>query len=208
MRSRIIFRQWQRQPYLDLTPLAGVLFLLVEFFLLTSYPREPSRGLVAIEKVPYAAGGSCFRLSPSTQTVVSLTREGFVSFANSDTTLQSVAIRQVSGAYGVTFSTYQLAELRGLPFLATKIERLPLLLFTAASEPLGSKILKQNNDLSKKQVVDCVKAAKLLSHSLTNLPTALFLVIEAETDASKVMELLNLLQAKSINRFYLITQSR
>ena len=202
------FRQWQHLPYPDLTPLAGVLFLLVEFFLLTSYPREPSRGLVAIEKVPYAAGGDCFKVSSATQTVISLTREGFISFASSDTTIQRAAIRQVSIKYGVIFSSSQLAELCKLPFLATKVEHLPLFLFTSAAAPYNSSRLEQTDDLDTKQAVACVKAASLFSHSLTTLPAYVFLVIDAKADASKVMGLLDVLEASGIHRFCLTTQSR
>ncbi len=206
MKRSVISR---RAPHLvlpDMAPIAGTIFVLVCFFLLTASFRESPKGLVALERLPRSTGTLCLVEAP--RVLVSLTPSGCFSFAASDTKLQFTVIKRVSKKYGIAFSAPQLLTLKSLPFLASNVERLPSILLSTNSIQSNTIPAAPNTLLDERQLMDCVKTAKANAYALLGSPVYFCLCIDAETDASKVMRLLGLLQTQGIHRFLLMTQAQ
>lgn len=62
--------------------------------------------------------------------------------------------------------------------------------------------------LPDQQLAACVVAAQTLSPRLTALPVNIYLMADAQTNSSAVMQLLNLLRQQGINRLNLIAHCR
>jgi biopolymer transport protein ExbD len=205
MRSKITFRHSAYSSQNNLTPIAGVLLALASLLLLTYYPPEHRRGLVPIGETPRVIGNVCFSVHTTSETIISLAADGQVSFAVTDSTLQAAVLGQVGKVHGVTFTTLQAGTLGNLPYLSTSIDELPGLL-TSSSAITHQALLsaQQKATLDYSQLVECVGYTKVLAPVLTGYPTSFFLAINAETDASKVMHLISMLQDQGINRFNLL----
>jgi biopolymer transport protein ExbD len=203
MRSRTSFYKSSRPPYFDLAPLAGVFFALNCLLLLVYFPSEPRRGLASIEETPYYCP-ACFNVPTEASIVVSLAASGGTSFATFNASLQVAALKLVSQQYGVSFSATDINSLEKLLFLAVKVEQLPSIL-TNADDGIAALNLDRNYPgLTDEQLVSCVQVARKLAPAYTQQTADIFLLIDARTDASKVMHLFHILQNQGISRFNLI----
>lgn len=205
MKRSTTSRQTRHLPYPTIAPIAGIFLLLGCFFQLIYSPREPKNTLVSVEATPRQQRNSCFRVPPSTSILVSLTADGRTSFAALDTKLQAATLQVLSKQYGVYLSATCVSRLSALPFLAAKIEQLPSILATPNFNTTASNQIGRYSGLTYKQLLSCVLTARELAPSCTQLPVTISLVVNAHTDASKVMHLLHMFQNQGINRFYLAT---
>lgn len=203
MRNKGIFRHSAHCSYPDLTTIAGVLVALACLLLLTCYPPESRRGLVLLKETPRVIGNVCFSVHTTSETIISLAADGHVSFAITDNTLQAAILEKIGKAHGITFSALQAGALENLPYLSTSINELPGLLITSATTHQALLSAHQKSVLSYSQLVECVAYTKMLAPVLTAYPTSFLLAINAETDASKVMHLISMLQGQGINHFSL-----
>lgn len=204
MRSKGIFRHSAHCAYPDLTPIAGVLVALACLLLLTCYPPESRRGLVLLKETPRVIGNVCFSVHTTSETIISLATDGHVSLAITDSTLQAAILEKVGKAHGITFTVLQAGALENLPYLSTSIDDLPGLLTSSATTHQALLSAQQKSVLSYSQLAECVAYTKMLAPVLTDYPTSFLLAINAETDASKVMHLISMLQDQGINHFNLL----
>ncbi|MBJ6145640.1 hypothetical protein [Hymenobacter sp. BT559] len=140
----------------------------------------------------------------TSETVISLAADGRVSFATNNSTLQAAILEKIGTAHGITFTALQAGELGNLPYLSTSIGELPGILTSSAITHQALLSAQQNASLSSSQLTECVANAKAIAPILTGYPTSFFLAINAETNASKVMNLISMLRNQGVNHFYLL----
>lgn len=195
---------------LDMASFASLIFLIVCFFPLTGRLRGSESGLVADDRLPVQSA-LCWR-TPEQCAVISLNQANQLSFSVPNTypatELQTAAIKQVALQHEIIFTASQLAKLRTIPFLATTVRQLPRFLDLTAIQRHESIRLGTIDPLSEAQLAECVTAAKKLSMTLERRNLFFMLNIDADTEASKVMRLIGLLQTTGINRFELATQMK
>lgn len=207
MRKKAIFRQFVYFPYIDLTPLAGVSLALAYYLMLTCSSLERKRGIVSLQETPYAIGNTCFSVHSTTETIISLSADGRVSFAITDTALQAAVFRKIGKAHTVAFTTSESSALGTLPYLATAIDQLPSMSINSSIAYQAELSARQYSALNTLQLAECAATTKALAPLLTNYPTSFFLSISAETNASNFLKLIYVLQDQGINRFYLVAHS-
>jgi len=203
MKRRIILRQPSHLTQLDLAPLAGIFFAISCLILLVYFPSERRRGLTSIEETPYYCP-ACFSVPSVASLAVGLAADGRTSFAAFSTELQTATLKSVGWRYGIGFSAAQINQLEKLPFLALKMEQLPNLLTDPDSGVTALNLAGNYPGLTDEQLVSCVMTAKRLAPNCTQQTASIFLLIDASTNASKVMRLLYLLQNQGISYFFLM----
>ncbi|MGI4885213.1 MAG: hypothetical protein ACRYFR_09670 [Janthinobacterium lividum] len=193
---------------LDMAPFASLIFLIVCFYPLTGSWRGPGSGLVAVDRLP---GNSAVCWStPDFCAVIGLNQANQLSFSvpYSIKDIQTETIKQVALQHKIIFTASQLAKLRTIPFLATTVQRHPQFLDLTAIQRHESIRLGTISPLNETQFAECVTTAKKVSMTLERRNLHLMLNIDADTEAAKVMHLINLLQTAGINRFELSTQKK
>lgn len=203
MRSRTNFYQAPRSPYFDLAPLAGIFFALSCLLLLIYFPSERRLGLTLPEETPYYCP-ACFNVPDASSIVVGLEASGRTSFATFNADLQTATLQSVGRRYGIGFSPASSNYLEKLPFLAVNIEQLPGLLLKPDSGIAALNLDGSYPGLTDEQLLNCVQAARQIALASTQQSAHMFLLIDARTDASKVMRLFHLLGSQGISRFNLI----
>jgi hypothetical protein len=81
---------------------------------------------------------------------------------------------------------------------------LPGLLTSSVTTHQALLSAQQKSTLNYSQLAECVAHTRTLAPVLTGYPSSFFLAINAETDASKVMHLISVLQDQGINHFNLL----
>lgn len=193
MRKSTSFYKSSHLTLFDLSPLASILLSLSFLSLLIYSPSEPRRGFTSIEETPYYCP-SCFNVPNEASIVVGLATDGRTSFAAFNTELQIATLKSVSRQYRVGFSTAETNRMEKLPFLAVKLEQLPNILTNPDSGVTALNLAGNYPGLTDEQLISCVMTAKKLAPICTQQTAYVFLLIDARTNASKVMRLLHLLQ--------------
>lgn len=195
----------------DMAPFASLIFLAVCFYPLTGSLRGSESGLVAVDRLP-GNSAVCWRMPESCCAVIGLNQANQLSFSvpyNYPTkSIQTAAIRQIALQHKIVFTASQMAKLQTLPFLATTVQQLPQFLDLTAIQRHESLRLGTIGPLNEAQLAECLTAAKKLSMTLERRNLQFTLNIDVDTEASKVMHLVDLLQTTGINRFNLATQKR
>ncbi|MDQ2768950.1 MAG: biopolymer transporter ExbD [Bacteroidota bacterium] len=187
----------------DMAPFAGLLFLLVGFYALTTQFKAPRLGNVALEELPRCENSAC--LPENAEAVIGLDTAGHYSFSLSGPAFQAVTIQKVAAAYGIAFSNSQRSNLNRLDYLDVDMRELPAILDATAYQQLF-RSKKTRQPLSENQLAACVTTAKRVIQSLAHKSTYVSLLIHADTKASSVMHLIAILQNQGINRFNLKLQ--
>ncbi|MET4073746.1 hypothetical protein [Hymenobacter sp. UYCo722] len=187
----------------DMTPFAGVLFLMVCFYAISTQFKEPRIGNVALEELPYRSGSSC--LHENAEAAIGLNTDGRYSFSLSGPMFQSITIQKVAATQGVTFSALQRSKLSQIDYLDVDIRVLPAVL-DRQSDKQFSLLSRKLYPLEEKQLVACLMTSKKVIQTLVHKNSYVSLLIHAETSASKVMYLIGLLQKQGINRYNLKLQ--
>jgi len=188
----------------DLAPFAGLIFLIVGFYALTSRFKGPELGVVPNDQLPYSVTHAC--IPENMEAVVSLGTTNQLSFAVTHPETQAAAIRQVASRHGITFTPAQSAELKTLSFLRTDVENLPKLLSLPMYQRNRPAELSKLSPLSEQQLLECVVAAKTSAATLTHKPVYISFKVDSEVKTPQIERLIALLQTKGINRFNLQTQ--
>ena len=188
----------------DMAPFAGLIFLLVCFYLLTTHFRHPVASNVRIESLPFSTTHAC--LPENNETIVSLTRENQLAFAVDSRKAQTLAIQKVAQRHKISFTTNQLKQLADLPFLATDVENLPRLLSLTSDPSHRSHQSQALPPLSEQQLVECVASAKSTVQTLYHKPIYLSLRVDAEVTAGRVNRLLERLETSGFHHLRLHTQ--
>ena len=186
-----------------MSPFAGVIFLVVCFFAITTHFKAPRIGNVAIENLPESPHFSC--LVENTEAVIGLGTDGRYSFSIEGPLFQTTTIQQVAAAQGIIFSEAQLSALNQLDYLDIPIEELPVILNKPSYQQDFHRI-NQNLGLSETQLLACLMTSKKVVQSLVHKPSYVSLLIDAETNGGSVMHMLEVLQTQGINRFNLKIQ--
>ena len=187
----------------DMTPFAGVIFLLVCFYAITTQFKAPKIGNVALDELPYCSGSSC--LPENAEAVIGLDANGRYSFSLSGPLFQSITIQKVAATQGITFSALQRSKLSQIDYLDVDIRALPAVL-DRQSDKQFSLLSRKLHPLGEKQLVACLMTSKKVIQTLVHKPSYVALLIHTETSASKVMHLIGLLQEQGINRYNLKLQ--
>lgn len=203
MKSKPIVRQSFHLTQFDIMPLAGVFLAINCLLLLVYFPRGPRCGLSSLEATPQYCS-ACFNVPSDASVVVGLGRNGRTSFTTFDATLQLATLKSVSQQYGIGFPVIDINRLEKLPFLAVNFEQLPSFL-TSTYASTTSLHLEDYPGLTDEQLVSCIQAARKLAPTGSQYTADVSLLIDARTNASKVMRLLHMLQNQGIGRFNLIT---
>lgn len=195
-----------------MAPFASLVFLVVCFYPLTGNFRGPESGLVAIDRLP--GNSAVCRHTPDLDycAIIGLNKANQLSFSvpsnYPDKEIQTAAIKQIALQHKIVFTASQLAKLRTIPFLAIPVQQLPHFLNLTAVQRHESIRLETIDPLSEAQLAECVTAAKKLTMTLERRNLYFMLNIDVDTEASKVMHLIDLLQTAGINRFDLATQMK
>ena len=203
VKSRISSGNHRQINLPDMVPFAGMFFLLVSFFALTTRFKAPRSGNVALEELPRCENSAC--ISENSEAVIGLDTAGHYSFSLSGPVFQAITIQKIAAAYGIAFSHSQRSNLNRLDYLDVDVRELPSILDASAYHQLF-RSKKVCYPLPENQLVSCVTTAKRVIQSLVHKPTYVSLLIHADTKASIVMHLIDILQNKGINRFNLKLQ--
>jgi|GEM_PF-2850911 len=187
--------------------MAGVMLLLVMFYMLTTKPK-PEGG----EPGPYLNLPSVFGTSDcmpeSHQIIISLDAQNRLSIATSEGGTQIMTIaRQVAQAHRIQFTATHLRQIQQLQYLNQNIEQLPAWLSASATERQ-----RMTTDISARltyvQLLECLLTAQTASRAEFGKPAVLFLRIDKDVSAARVKQLLGLLQNQGINRFNLMAERK
>ena len=189
----------------NMAPFAGVIFLTVCFYAITTRFKTPALGNVAIEELPHRNGSSCVHLPENSESVIGLDTAGHYSFYVDGPLFQTATIQKVAATYGIVFSASQLSTLSQIEYLDADIRELPAILERPAYQRRFRFAGKQI-PLGEEQLLACVITSRSVIQSLIHKPCYVALLINSETTASKVMHLIDVLQARGINRFILKIQ--
>ncbi|MBO2008900.1 biopolymer transporter ExbD [Hymenobacter negativus] len=187
----------------DMTPFAGVVFLIVCFYAITTQFKGPRIGNAALEELPYHSGSGC--LPENNEAVIGLDTDGHYSFSVSGPLFQSITIQKVAAKQSVIFSASQRSKLNQIEYIDVDIRALPAILEEQSNNHLAL-LIKEHYPLGEEQLLACSMTSKKVIQTLVHKPSYVALLINAETSASKVMHLIELLQNQGINRFNLKLQ--
>jgi biopolymer transport protein ExbD len=188
----------------DMAPFAGVIFLVVYFFALTTQFKEPRLGNVATEKLPYSKIHTC--MPENTELVIGLDTAGHYSFSVAAPIFQTTTIQKVAAKQGIVFSESQLSNLNQLDYLDIPIHELPAIL-TKPRYKQESHMAGKQPALSEREMLECLITSKRVVQSLAHKPSYVSLLIDGETSCARVMQLFDSLQGQGLNRFNLKTQN-
>jgi biopolymer transport protein ExbD len=189
----------------DMGPFAGVVFLVVCFYMLAGRFRHKEDGIVSDAKLPYST--TYCGPPENIDLIISLNAQNKLSFGVSSKPVQIAAIQKVAARHGIGFSDSQLTALKAAPFLATDVESMPAFLSLPEYQRIKSVEQQKLSRLSEKQLLECIVAAKASAQTLYRMPVYTCLKIESDANMVHVEHLIDLLQRHGINRFNLKTQS-
>ena len=187
----------------DMAPFAGVIFLAVCFYALTTQFKELQIGNVAIEKLPHSKIHPC--MPENTELVIGLDAAGHYSFSVASPLFRTTTIQKVAAKQGIVFSDSQLSNLNQLDYLDIPVQELPAILNKPSYEQ-KFHLAGKRSLLSEREMLECLITSKRVVQSLAHKPSYVSLLIDAETNCGKVMMLFDSLQGQGINRFNLKTQ--
>lgn len=187
----------------DMAPFAGVIFLAVCFFALSTKFKEPRSGNVTVEELPYSKIHPC--MPENTELVIGLDAAGHYSFSVASPLFQTTAIQKVAAKQGIVFSESQLSKLNQLDYLDISVQELPVILNKPSYEQAFHLEGKQPA-LSESEMLECLITSKRVVQSLAHKPSYVSLLIDAETNCARVMHLFESLQGQGFNRVNLKTQ--
>ena len=188
----------------DITPFAGVLLLLVIFFLLGRF-QDPSDEAVASEHLPASSTWFC-KLSENNQAIISLTAKNQLAFSVTAPAIQAAAIKAVALQHHVKLAPFELTQLATIPLLTIDVESLPAYLALPVGQRTSLNRPSELAPLSETKLVECVSKAKDFAKTLALGPMNIALRIDSDVKMSAVNHLTALLQGQGTNHFDLVTQ--
>ena len=174
-----------------MTPFAGVIFLMVCFYAITTQFKTPQLGNVALEELPSCSNSAC--MPENAEAVIGLDTDGHYSFSVSGPLFQTTTIENVAANQGIIFSALQRSKLNKIDYLDVDIRVLPAIL-DEQSNTQFSHFSRKIHPLGEKQLLACLITSKKVIQTLVHKPSYVALLINAETSASKVMHLTDVTQ--------------
>ncbi|MBD2767630.1 hypothetical protein IC235_06970 [Hymenobacter sp. BT664] len=201
----------------DMAPFAGIFFLVVCFFLLTSRIKSPEIGIVSDEALPLSPGATCTKgialgctnslvISCNPKNQFSLAVISYDSSSQPGALTQAGVIEKVAASHGITFTASEAAALATLPFLATKVEQISGFLKLPPYQRRQLARLGTVNTLPQEQLLECIAAAQK-SAECSNKRLLFFLRFDTEVRTGLVMHFLTLLRNKGIRHPILMVRS-
>ena len=188
-----------------MAPFAGLFFLVVAFYALSSRFKGTEVGIVSNDQLPFTSEWSRGKTPEYCEAVTSVNTENQLSFAVDCPAIQTVAIQKVALHHGIKLTPSQLDRLKTLSFLATTVENLPALLSLQDYQYRQAIELERRNPLSEKQLAECLSAAKA-SRTLPHMPIHFAFKISPEVKMGQVGHLFDVFQSLGISRYSLYTQ--
>lgn len=188
----------------DIAPLAGVLLLVVSYFLLGRF-QNPTNEAVATEQLPATTTWHC-KFSDNDRVIISLDAKNRLTFSVTSRTIQTAALKAIALHHCIRLTATQATELARIPFLSTDVENLPAYLALPIGERNNANQQHLLGFLSEKELIECLIAAKTSAQTLEHRLIYFTLRIESDVEMINVNHLTDLLQAQGIHRFDLATQ--
>lgn len=179
---------------------ASCLLLLALFFVYKYGSQVAEMGLVADANLPKTHTIEC---GPEViYSVISIDRNDNLSFGlGSQNEIQTAAIKNVAAHHGITFTPYQLAELKSLPFLAVDVKQLPQLLSLPYNRRIQASTFATFGRLTEGQLEECIIASRDVARRRFQRPIVISLRVDAEAKTGKMMRIIDALQSNHISRF-------
>jgi biopolymer transport protein ExbD len=199
----------------DLIPFASMLLLLSCMFFLAGRFRSPHIGMVDDSQLPFN-NVICWRNGTVSSPIISIDRNNHRSFGiqefdvDSPTagTMRTAVIRRVCASHGIKLTAFQVAESGKLAWLSTNIEALPNFLSLSSQQQFELVRLNKVEPISDRQLREYIVAAKMATDAILKRHMSVYLRIDGDVEAGKVIHLIDILQDLGINRFELMAQSR
>ena len=188
----------------DIAPVAGILLLLVSFFLLGHF-QNPAHEIVASENLPSTSIWYC-KLAENNKAIISLTAKNQLAFSVDAPAIQTAAIKEVAIQHHIKLTTDELVELAKIPMLRVNVENLPAYFKQPASKRNSLQYLNSLSQLSEDQLIECISKARNCTRAWTTAPMGIAVRIDSETQMSAVNHLTALLEGQGANRINLATQ--
>ena len=191
-------------PLPDFAPFAGVLLLVVSFFLVGRF-QNPTDEIVASEQLPYSSTWYC-KLAENHEAIISLTAKNQLAFSVTSPAIQTAAIKAVALQHHVRLTPTELVELAKIPLLSINVESLPSYLGQPASKRNSLNQLSELSPLSERELVECISKARELANTSAHGPMKIAVRIDSETKMNAVNHLTALLEGQGTNHVDLVTQ--
>lgn len=198
----------------DLIPFASVFLISSCLFLLTGRFKNPHTGMVEDGQLPFN-NAVCWRDGTGSNPVISIDHNNHLSFgiqefdrANPTAgTVRVAVIRRVCANHNIKFTAFQIMKLAKLDWLSMNSEAFPNFL-SRASQQLKLIKASKAEPINDEQLQEYITAAKMATDAILRRNMSVYLRIDADVKAGKVMLLIDILQEVGINRFELMAQCR
>ena len=187
----------------DMVPFASLIFLLLLLFLPNVRILGSDPGIVQSNNLPQSFERGCGKITEANGVIISLDTLNRFSFAVTSSKLQAVAIQRVAGHYGIQFTALQQEAASAIPYLSTSVTTLAEFL----SQPVYERVKPSKNFgfLTEQQLFDCVTATRNINTILGFHHLHTWLRIDANVKATRVAQLLDSLQVRGSQGFFLST---
>jgi biopolymer transport protein ExbD len=187
-------------PSLDMTPMVDLAFLLVTFFMLTATPTED---VAVVVDTPSSTSDK--KLPEKNVITLTVDKDKRVFFSMESQQVKLTTLDRLGAKYGVSFNDAQKKRFAVLPDFGVPVQQLPSFL---SMTPEGRKAVKQPGipyDSLNNQMIEWVMAAR--NAHVEQFHQAPYIAIkgDGQADVPTVREVIESLQEKKLNRFYLIT---
>jgi biopolymer transport protein ExbD len=180
--------------------MAGVVLLLVMFYMLTTRQKHEENG-------PYLNLPTSFhypgRLPDSHFLIISLDVQNRAYVATSDEATQTAMVMRIAKRHHVRFTATQVHELRQLKFLSQNVFQLPTWLSASTTErqQMATGI---SAELGTTELMEYVLAGQDANRAVFGKPAYIVLRIDKDASTKNVKQLIRLLQRQGINRYNLL----
>ncbi|WP_305010325.1 ExbD/TolR family protein [Hymenobacter mellowenesis] len=192
------------------------MLLLVSFmFLPTGRFESPSHGVVKDAQLPFN-NAVCWRDGTGSNPVISIDHTNNFSFGIQEFepgkptagAIRAAVTQRVCANHGIQLNNQQKAQANKLAWLSVNAEALPALLCLGSQQQPEPTQSRKLNLLSDKQLQEYVAAAKIETDLILKRHMSVYIRIDANAGAGRVMHLIDILQDIGINRFELMAQGR
>jgi biopolymer transport protein ExbD len=187
-------------PSLDMTPMVDLAFLLVTFFMLTATPSED---VAVVVDTPSSTSEK--QLPEKNVVQLTIDKDKRVFFSMSGQPVKIKTLEQIAGKYGLSFTPAQKQRFAALPDFGVPVQQLPAYLSLSTEDRKAYKQPGIPYDTLNNQMIEWVMAAR--SVSVAQFQQAPYIAVkgDGEADVPTVKDVIESLQEKKLNRFYLIT---
>ncbi|UYZ58722.1 ExbD/TolR family protein [Hymenobacter latericus] len=187
-------------PSLDMTPMVDLAFLLVTFFMLTATPSED---VAVVVDTPSSTSEK--QLPEKNVVQLTIDKDKRVFFSMSGQPIKIKTLDQIAGKYNLTFTPAQKQRFAALPDFGVPVQQLPAYLSLSTEDRKAYKQPGIPYDSLNNQMIEWVMAARTVSVGQFQQAPYIAIKGDGQADVPTVKDVIESLQEKKLNRFYLIT---